>query len=227
MTVFRVVTDPFPGLSALADLIDPAHPEDLEELIALRNETDDVMRSAAIAAVSHVAPADRYAGPHAAIVMAPFMWLGESRFSAGAFGVLYTASALETAIRESAFHAEALTAASIGTPPAVLPRVALTLDLDTTRHVDYRAIASKRGRRYPAGITAAVYDPDPHRYASAQALGHTCGAAARRASATTAFATPAANVGRRFGPLPFGRFQTSLRTWRSSGTAVGSFPTIS
>lgn len=180
MRVFRVVTDPFPGLSALAELVDPAHPEDLEELIALRNETDEVARATAIAAISHVPAADRYAGRHAAIVMAPFLWLSASRFSPGTFGVLYTALSLETAIRESAYHAAQIAAASIGAPPAKFPRVAVALDLDDALHTDYRWTRDARlpgGRRFPPHVDPMAFDPID--YTTAQAVGSRLRAAGR------------------------------------------------
>lgn len=171
MQVFRVVTNPAPGFSALAELVDPDHPEDLEELISLRNETDEVVRSTAIAAISQVRREDRYAGTHAAIVMAPFLWLAPSRFSPGTFGVLYTALRLETAVAESAYHAAELTGASIGSPPAKLPRVAISMELDAA-HADYRWVRDGNlpgGRRFPAHVDPDIYDPADYR--AAQAVG--------------------------------------------------------
>ena len=172
MQVYRVVTNPAPGFSALAELVDPDHPEDLEELISLRNETDEVARSVAIAAISQVRNEDRYFGSHAAIVMAPFLWLAPSRFSPGTYGVLYTALRLETAIAESAYHAAEVIAASIGSPAAKLPRVALSMDLDHTRHADYRwtpDATRPRGRRFPDHVDPDIYDSGDYR--AAQAVG--------------------------------------------------------
>jgi hypothetical protein len=104
----RLVADPLPGLAALAELVDD--PADLAELIALRNASDPVARHAAslatarrtvpLAATRHPpslaaaisAAGDYYEGARAPLVMAPFLWFGQSRFSPGTFGVLYAAS---------------------------------------------------------------------------------------------------------------------------------------
>lgn len=161
-TVHRVVTDPYPGLSALAELVDPAHPEDLEELIALKNETDDVVRSTTVAAVATVAPAERYVGNHAEVVMAPFMWFSPSRFSPGTFGVLYTAVERLTAVRESAFHAERLLRAAENMPPDRIPRIALTLQSELEHHDDVRRATTPQ-------VDRALYDR--RNYAVAQAFG--------------------------------------------------------
>jgi hypothetical protein len=144
-------------LSALAELVED--PADLEELIALRNLTDPLAREAA-RAISLVPVADRYAGAHAAVVMAPFLWLSPSRFSPGTFGVLYTGASMETAIRESAYHAAVKFGAS-GAPPSTVPRVALVMELDEAGHADQR--------RSRPGVDAAIYDPADYR--SAQRLG--------------------------------------------------------
>jgi hypothetical protein len=178
--VHRVVTDPAPGLSALAELVDPDHPEDLEELIALRNETDEVARTAANEMLSVLPSRDRYVGSHAAVVMAPFMWRSPSRFSPGTFGVLYTAATLSTAVREAAYHAADLLAASAGSPPGSVPRVAIILQLDVSAHFDARWVddpTAPGGRGTPPGVDRAVYAPAD--YHAAQQLGATLFAQAR------------------------------------------------
>ena len=95
--VHRVVPDPRNSLAALADLVE--QPEDLEELLALRALTDPLAADA-LTNVSLVSPADRYLGPRASVVMAPFLIIGQSRFSPGTFGVLYTADEFIVAVRE-------------------------------------------------------------------------------------------------------------------------------
>lgn len=157
MLVHRVVTNPAPGLSALAELVE--HPEDFEELIALRNLTDDQARMA-VQAISVVPDADFYRGVHRSVVMAPFVWFAESRFSPGTFGVLYTALDQETAIRESAYHAlDQLIASSA--PAGRIPRVGLTMELEDVRHADCR--------RSTPGTDPRIYDATD--YSAAQALG--------------------------------------------------------
>jgi hypothetical protein len=156
VTVHRVVADPRPGLSALAELVDD--PADLDELIALRNLSDPFARAAATA-IALVPVRDRYSGSHAAVVMAPFLWLGASRFSPGTFGVLYAARSRETAVRESAYHAARMLTASHA-PAANLPRVALEMKLDEHGIADYRR---------STGIDPKVYDP--YDYAVSQRYG--------------------------------------------------------
>ena len=164
VAVHRVVADPRPGLSALAELVDD--PANLDELIALRNLSDPLARAAA-AAIALVPVANRYQGPHAAVVMAPFLWLGPSRFSPGTFGVLYAARSRETAVRESGYHAAKILGAS-HSPPTTVPRVALSMDLDEHGIADCRRAT---------GIDPAVYDPND--YAVSQRFGRDARAAGR------------------------------------------------
>ena len=163
--VHRVVADPRPGLSALAELVDD--PADLEELIALRGMTDPIAREAARAIVL-VPESDRYLGAHAAVVMAPFFWLSPSRFSPGTFGVLYVANALETAVRESAYHAAAKLRAS-GAGAQAVPRVAVVLELRHEGHVDQR--------RSAPGVDPMIYHPADYR--AGQAVGEKLRAAGK------------------------------------------------
>jgi hypothetical protein len=136
-------------------------PADLDELVALRSMTDPVAREAA-RAIALVPVGDRYAGTHAGVVMAPFLWLGPSRFSSGAYGVLYAAHSMETAIRESAYHAAAKLSAS-GAPPDRIPRVAIVMVLEDAGHADQR--------RTCPGVDLAIYDLTDYR--PAQKVGHT------------------------------------------------------
>ncbi|HEX3469283.1 MAG TPA: RES family NAD+ phosphorylase [Candidatus Elarobacter sp.] len=158
VTVRRVVADPRPPLAALAELVED--PADLDELLELRALVDPSARDAA-GSLRLVPSGDRYAGPHAAVVMGPFLRPGLSRFSPGTYGVLYVADSLDVAIRESAYHAARLLSASHA-PPGRIPRVALTLDLDERNVLDVRRAS---------GGDVAVYDPDDYR--AAQAAGRT------------------------------------------------------
>ena len=164
MTLRRVVADPRPPLAALAELV--ADPADLDELLALRALVDPLARDAA-RAIALVPAADRYGGPHAAVVMGPFLTPGASRFSPGTYGVLYAADGLDVAVRESAYHAARYLAASTA-PAGRVPRVALELDLDD------RNIANVRRA---SGGDAALYDPLA--YAPAQRHGATLRASGR------------------------------------------------
>jgi hypothetical protein len=156
-----VVTDPRPGFSALVELTND--PLDLDELLSIRALTDPATRDA-LQILQRVAPADRYRGPRAASVMAPFMFQAESRFSPGTYGVLYAAETLEIAVRESAYHAEGkLIAAKMS--PRLIPRVAFCLQLRTHLMADIRP-----GERDDPG-DPNVYNPDPAHYSSAQHVG--------------------------------------------------------
>ena len=158
--VHRVVPDPRHPLAALIDLV--AQAEDFEELLALRAITDPLAADA-LDAISLVAPADRYTGRRASLVMAPFLRLGPSRFSPGTYGVLYTADALPVAIRESSYHAGRYLEAAHMTAPTTVPRYALELTLNEREHLDIR-----RGGAHDVH-DMQIYDPLV--YAAAQALG--------------------------------------------------------
>ena len=151
-------------MSALAELVDD--PADLDELIALRNLSDPLARAAA-AAIALVPAPDRYHGPHAAVVMAPFLWLGPSRFSAGTYGVLYAARSRDTAVRESAYHAAKILGVSHA-PATSVSRVALRMDLDESGIADCRRAT---------GVDLAIYDPTD--YAAANRFGRAARAAGR------------------------------------------------
>jgi hypothetical protein len=88
----------------------------------------------------------------------------ESRFSPGTYGVLYAAETLDSAIRESAYHAEGKLAAA-KMSPRLIPRVAFCLQLRTSLMADIRP-----GERDDPE-DPSVYNPDPARYASAQRVG--------------------------------------------------------
>lgn len=156
VTVHRVTPDPRPPLAALAELVED--PADLDELLELRSTIDPTARDA-LGALRLVSPRDRYSGPHAAVVMAPFLRLGPSRFSPGTYGVLYAADAVDVALRESAHHAARLLSAT-GAVAARIPRVALTLELDDRNVKDLRRVS---------GGAPTIYDPSD--YTEAQRAG--------------------------------------------------------
>jgi hypothetical protein len=148
--VHRVVPDPRNSLAALADLVE--QPEDLEELLALRALTDPLAADA-LTNVSLVSPADRYLGPRASVVMAPFLIIGQSRFSPGTFGVLYTADEFIVAVRESSYHAGRYLRAAGIADPIIVPRYELQLTLDASDHLDIRNGGADDVHR------PALYDP--------------------------------------------------------------------
>jgi RES domain-containing protein len=149
VTVHRITPDPRPPLAALAELVED--PADLDELLELRSTIDPAARDA-LGVLRLVPLRDRYSGPHAAVVMAPFLRLGPSRFSPATYGVLYAADSVDVALRESAHHAARLLSAT-GAGDARIPRVALTLELDDGKVKDLRLVS---------GGDAAIYDPDDY-----------------------------------------------------------------
>ena len=88
-----------------------------DALIALEQLTNPRVRDA-VGDIALVPPDERISGPGASSVMAAFTHLNPkgSRFSDGSFGVYYAASALETAIAETAFHFEAFARDSADPP---------------------------------------------------------------------------------------------------------------
>ena len=161
VNVRRVVTDPRHPLAALFELVE--RPEDIEELLALRARVDP-LAAAALKNIALVAPADRYSGPRAALVMGPFLNIWPSRFSPGTYGVLYTAQNLDVATREHGFHL-GLAMLATHAPASMLPRSAIDLKLDDSTHRDIRAGGAHDVKN------PAIYDPNPNGYGAAQALG--------------------------------------------------------
>lgn len=160
VAVRRVVANPEYPLAALIELV--RRPEDFEELLALRAITDSVAADA-LDAISLVSPADRYVGRRTPVVMAPFLDPWPSRFSAGTYGVLYTADSLEVAVREHGYHAGRILASARVTTPTTLPRYGLELTLDDRDHCDIRKGGSDDVK------DARIYDPQS--YAASQKLG--------------------------------------------------------
>lgn len=85
-----------------------ADPQDLDAVLAIEALTDPQARAAA-GDLSLVPPEERISGPGSTAIMAAFTHPSPvgSRFTDGSFGVYYCAKALETAIAETRFHAEA------------------------------------------------------------------------------------------------------------------------
>ena len=186
----RVVADPRPPLAALAELVED--PADLDLLLELRAPADSLARDA-MKALAVVAAADRYRGPHAAVVMAPFLMLGPSRFSAGTYGVLYAANEMDVAVRESAYHAAAKLAAS-SAPPGRVSRFAITMSLDDRNVADVRLASGGDPAIYDANVYTAAQrvgrdmrtrGHDGLWYDSVRAPGGTCYAVFRPAAITT------------------------------------------
>jgi hypothetical protein len=95
-----VINARYPPIAPFERIADPA---DWEALYALERTTNPRIRDE-WGEISLVPPAERVSGPGASWVMAAFTHRRPSRFSDGSFGVYCAARALETAVRETAFH---------------------------------------------------------------------------------------------------------------------------
>ncbi|MGC2128882.1 MAG: RES family NAD+ phosphorylase [Candidatus Aquilonibacter sp.] len=91
------------------------------------------------------------------MVIASFVYSGASRFTDGSYGVYYAAFEQRTAIAESAYHTARFLAYTNTRPTLVYKRV-LTADIKGS-YDDIRATPP----------TDPIYDPDPDKYAVAQA----------------------------------------------------------
>lgn len=144
--IFRVVNAKHPPVNVFEDIVSARQ---LETAWHIEGLTNDRLRDESGVAPL-VADEDRVHGHGASILMAPFTHLGRpSRFSDGSYGVYYAARALETAVRETAFHRGRFLAAT-QEPPC---------------EIDMRAYAGKpvkpfldiRAERY-----SALHDPDDY-----------------------------------------------------------------
>ena len=91
------------------------------------------------------------------MVIASFVYSGASRFTDGSYGVYYAAFEQRTAIAESAYHTARFLAYTNTRPTLVYKRV-LTADIKGS-YDDIRATP----------LTDPIYNPDPEKYAAAQA----------------------------------------------------------
>lgn len=105
----RIIRSAFPPIDLFEDIADPA---DWPLLIAAEQKTNPRIM-AGIGALDLVPPGRRVGGPGASWLMASFTHVSPdrpSRFTAGAFGVLYAGKAYETALFETIHHHEAFMA---------------------------------------------------------------------------------------------------------------------
>lgn len=109
------------------------------------------------AARRKVRPQDLAGSDGNEMVIASFAYSGASRFTDGSFGIYYAGFERRTAIAESAYHTARFLAYTQTRATVVYKRV-LSADIKG-RYDDIRATAP----------TDPIYDPDPERYAAAQA----------------------------------------------------------
>ncbi len=154
---WRLVSSRFPPVG-LFDRV--SEPEDLEAVFYIESMTNDRLRQEA-GELSLVAPEDRIAGPGTGPIMAAFTHLNPqgSRFSDGSYGVYYAARTVDTAVAETRFHRERFLAMTAESPLEMDMR-AYASDIDAGLH-------DIRGAQ---GVWPDVYEPDPARYGTPQAL---------------------------------------------------------
>lgn len=102
---YRVIPSQFPPLNFFEELVDPNL---MEELFYVESLTNDRLRDE-VGDITLVPRSDRVSGNGSTVVMAAFTHISiarSSRFTDGSFGIYYAARALETAIREKAYHTE-------------------------------------------------------------------------------------------------------------------------
>lgn len=97
---YRAINSRYPPIDLFERIADPA---DWETLYALEQMTNPRVREE-WGEISIVPVPERISGPGASWIMAAFTHRSASRFTDGSFGVYYAARALETAVRETAFH---------------------------------------------------------------------------------------------------------------------------
>jgi hypothetical protein len=87
--------------------------------------------------------------------MAPFLIIGQSRFSPGTYGVFYTADAFIVAARESSYHAARYLRAAGFADPIIVPRYELQLTLDDSDHLDIRSGGADTAQAFGARARAS------------------------------------------------------------------------
>ncbi len=97
----RAISSRYPPIDVFERIADP---RDWDALFAIESLTNPRVREQ-WGEISLVPPDERVSGEGASWVMSAFTHIGRaSRFSDGTFGVYYAAQALETAVRETAYH---------------------------------------------------------------------------------------------------------------------------
>jgi hypothetical protein len=153
----RIIRSVFPPIDLFEDIADPA---DWPLLISAEQKTNPRLMET-IGNLDLVPVGRRVAGPGASYLMAPFTHVSRdrpSRFSAGAYGVLYAGDRFEVALLETVYHHARFMARTKEPAGWTSQFRELVLDVDARLH-DLRGNAAH----------AAALDPDG--YAVSQALG--------------------------------------------------------
>jgi hypothetical protein len=153
----RIIRSLYPPIDLFEDIADP---EDWPLLIAAAQKTNPRLMET-IGALDLVPVTRRVSGPGASYLMAPFTHVSRersSRFSAGAYGVLYAAQSFETAVLETIHHHGRFMKQTSQSPGWTSQFRELVLDIRASLH-DLRG-----------GITAFLPALDPDDYTVAQQL---------------------------------------------------------
>lgn len=129
----RIIRSLSPPIDFFEDIADP---EDWPSLIAAEQKTNPRLMET-LGALDLVPPARRVAGPGATYLMAPFTHVSPdrpSRFTRGAYGVLYVAACFETALLETMHHHARFMARTAETPGWTSQFRELVLDLAADLH---------------------------------------------------------------------------------------------
>jgi hypothetical protein len=144
--IYRVVASKHPPVNVFEGIVPAGQ---LDAAFYIEGLTNDRLRDET--GVAPVMPEeDRVHGPGASIVMAAFTHIGfPNRFSDGSYGVYYAAHALETSVRETAFHRGRFMAAT--------KEPACEIDMRAYVGRPLRPLLDVRGPRF-----APLHDPDDY-----------------------------------------------------------------
>jgi hypothetical protein len=154
----RIIRSLYPPIDLFEDIADPA---DWPLLISIEQKTNPRLMES-IGNLDLVPAARRKAGPGASYLMAPFTHVSAdrpSRFSAGAYGVLYAGDCFEVALLETVYHHSRFMARTDEPAGWTSQFREILLEVAARLH-DLRGGDPRR---------AAALDPDD--YAAGQALG--------------------------------------------------------
>jgi hypothetical protein len=154
----RMVSRPMGPILALNALVDDA--TELDVLMMIEGLTNPLAREAA-GALASVPPERRYLGANAGLVMTPFVLPSVSRFSGGAYGMLYAGATIETALRESGHYQGRRLFAMAAPAGTTVPMFSFGLCIDSVV-VDIR-------KAVDTDVEAAIYDADS--YSASQPFG--------------------------------------------------------
>jgi hypothetical protein len=145
---YRIVSAKHPPINVFEGIVGARQ---MEMAFYLEGLTNDRLRDESGEAPI-VEPSERVTGSGASIVMAAFTHTGRpSRFSDGSYGVYYAAHALETAVRETAYHRTRFMAATQEPPCDIDMRAYVGRPLQP--YLDLRTAIEANGGSY-IGVSA-------------------------------------------------------------------------